>query len=323
MFFNRIIRPTWMAVGLLTLSGFALTSCEEEKVDAKPAGPSIAEVVVNGAEFTLLEEALKKAELVTTFQANGTYTVFAPTDDAFRAAGIDKAFIDAAKKDDLVPILRYHVLSETVPSSKIATADNAEISTLNGRAFITKNANGVSVNGSRVTKADVEAWNGVIHVVDRVILPPSGDIVAVASANPNFSLLVEAVKKADLVTTLQGAGPFTVFAPTNAAFEALGAPYNTAAAIQGMNAAQTATLRNVLLYHVVGARVFSTNLKAGAVPTALTNRNLTIDLSNGVRVTGGTTANVANVTTNPVGRFNVKALNGVIHTIDRVLLPAQ
>jgi transforming growth factor-beta-induced protein len=133
--------------------------------------------------------------------------------------------------------------------------------------------------------------------------------------------LVAAVVKAGLVTTLQMAGPYTVFAPNNAAFIALGAPYATAAGINGLDATQTAALKNILLYHVVPARAFSSNLVAGSVATALATKSVTVNLDSGVKITGIAAGNTAGVVTSPVTNFNLVATNGVIHTIDKVLLP--
>ena len=315
MFLSKIMRTAVFAVAA-SLFAFSVTSCEKDA-----ATPTIAAVVIDGANFTLLEKALIKADLVATFQGAGTFTVFAPTDDAFKAAGIDEAFIAANTKETLAAVLKTHVLSTKVLSTAIVTGDNTSTATLNGNVFITKNTAGVSVNGAKVTSADVAASNGVVHVIDRVLFPTALDVVATAQASSIHTLLVAAIVKAGLVTTLQGAGPFTVFAPNNTAFEALGAPYNTVANIQGMNATQTAALKDILLYHVVAARVFSTNLKAGTVGTALATKSVTVNLDSGVKVTGGTAANVANVVTSPVARFNISATNGVIHTIDKVLVP--
>lgn len=293
-------------------------ACEKDTVVTPK---TIADTVIADAKFTLLKNALTKAELVATFQGAGTFTVFAPTDDAFKAVGVTQAFIDANTKETLAAVLKYHVLGTKVGAADITTADNTEVTTLNGKAFVTKNAAGVSINGAKVTTADLAASNGVIHVIDKLILPPSNDIVAYLQGVPNFSLLVAAVVKADLVTTLKAAGPYTVFAPTNAAFEALGAPYNTVAGINGLTAAQVATLKNILLYHVVGARAFSQNLKVGAVPTALASKSVTVDLTSGVKITGLAAGNTVNVVTSPVTSFNIVATNGLIHTIDKVLLP--
>jgi uncharacterized surface protein with fasciclin (FAS1) repeats len=316
MYLTKITKmPIALAFAILTFCAF--NACTK----SDPVVPTIADTVIAGANFTLLKAALTKAELVTTFQGAGTYTVFAPTDDAFKAVGVDQAFITANTKETLAAVLKFHVLGKKVSAAEIATVDNTEIATLNGNVYVTKNAGGVSINGAKVTTADVAASNGVIHIIDRLILPPSKDLVAFLQADANYSLLVEAVIKAGLVSTLQGAGPFTVFAPNNAAFIALGAPYSTAAGIKGLDATQTASLKNILLYHVVSARVFSQNLKAGAVPTALATKSVTIDLTSGVKVVGIAAGNSASVVTSPVTNFNLVTTNGVIHTIDKVLLP--
>ena len=316
MFLSKFTRmPIVLALAILTASSFM--SCKKD--DDTP--PTIAATVIADAQFSLLKNALTKADLVTTFQGAGTFTVFAPTNDAFAAVGVNQAFIDANTKETLAAVLKYHVLGTKVLAADIATANNTEVTTLNGKAFVTKNTGGVSINGAKVTKADVAASNGVIHVIDRLILPPSLDIVATLQGNADYSLLVAAVVKADLVGILKGAGPFTVFAPTNAAFIALGADYATATAIQNLDATKTAALRNILLYHVVAERAFSQNLKAGSQATAFPTKSVTIDLTSGVKITGGTAANVAAVITSPVTRFNIVATNGVVHSIDKVLLP--
>ena len=316
MFLSKFTR-TAIALALAIITTFSFISC---KKDAETP-PTIAATVIADAQFSLLKNALTKADLVTTFQGTGTFTVFAPTNDAFNAVGVTQAFIDANTKETLAAVLKFHVLGTKVAAADLTVADNTEVTTLNGKAFVTKNAGGVSINGAKVTKADVAASNGVIHVIDRLILPPSLDVVATLQGNANYSLLVAAVIKADLVTTLKGTGPFTVFAPTNAAFIALGADYATVTAIQNLDATKTAALRNILLYHVVAARAFSQNLKAGAVPTAFPTKSVTVDLTSGVKVTGGTAANVAAVITSPVTSFNIVATNGIVHTIDKVLLP--
>jgi uncharacterized surface protein with fasciclin (FAS1) repeats len=316
MLVSKITRMA-AVLAFATLTTFSFIACKKDAV----ATPTIAETVIAGANFTLLKAALTKADLVTTFQGTGTFTVFAPTDDAFKAVGIDQAFITANTKELLAAVLKYHVLGTKVSVAEIATANNTEVTTLNGKAFVTKNAGGVSINGAKVTSADVAASNGVIHVIDRLILPPNQDIVAYLQGIADYSLLVEAVVKAGLVTVLQGTGPFTVFAPNNAAFIALGAPYSTAAGIKGLTDAQTASLKNILLYHVVASRAFSANLTAGAVPTALATKSVTVNLDSGVKITGIAAGNTATVATSPVTKFNIVATNGVIHTIDKVLLP--
>jgi len=149
-----------------------------------------------------------------------------------------------------------------------------------------------------VTTADVVASNGVIHVIDDILLPPKDNIVATAIAAGTFTKLAEALTSAGLVATLQGKGPFTVFAPTDAAFAKL-------ASVPTGDA-----LKNVLLYHVLAGAVGSGDLKAGPVPTQLTGKSVTVGL------TGEVTINDAKVTT-----ANVLTKNGVIHVVDTVLVP--
>jgi transforming growth factor-beta-induced protein len=155
-----------------------------------------------------------------------------------------------------------------------------------------------------VTAADIEADNGVIHVVNKVILPPS--VVNIAIDNDNFSTLVSAVVKAGLVETLSGDGPFTVFAPTNAAFDAL----FTALDVTGIDALTAEQLTPILTYHVVSGNVLSTDLANGMVPTLSGDNKITVDLTSGVKI------NDSNVVA-----ADVQGKNGVVHVIDKVLVP--
>jgi uncharacterized surface protein with fasciclin (FAS1) repeats len=178
---------------------------------------------------------------------------------------------------------------------------------------LTKDANGVSINGANVTKADVAADNGVIHVINAVILPPSKNIVELVVADANLSLLKVAVLRASegktkVATILSGAGPFTVFAPTNKAFTNAG--FDEAK----LKALDPDFLATVLTYHVIGARVHSTNLKSGNAKT-VEGRDVTIDAANAT-VRGG-----LNSTASKVETANIIATNGVVHVIDALLLP--
>lgn len=291
---------------------FASCTDDGEEVVTK----TIVDVVVESPNFTLLEAAVIHAGVTDALKSDNI-TVFAPTDDAFRAAGFaNAAAIQAADKNLIASILTYHVVGSLVPASAIETKDNAEVSTLNtAKIFVTKNASGVSVNGAKVTTADVKAENGaIIHIIDAVLIPESRNIVTLAQAVPNLSLLVAAVLRANegatkVVDILSSAGPFTVFAPTNDAFVAAG--FGTVAAIQ---AAPPDVLASILTYHVVASRVYSTNLVTGNVTTA-NGANIAVNASNGTLKGNSNTVN-----TNIIG-VNLAASNGVIHLIDSVLLP--
>lgn len=258
----------------------------------------IVDTAVAAGSFTKLAEALTKADLVTALKGTGPFTVFAPTDKAFTDfETANPGVLGMLSKDELAAVLKYHVVAgAAVESTQLK--DDQVFKTLNGSPVLVDLTGGVKVGAASVTMADVKASNGVIHVIDKIILPPANDIVATAIAAGSFTKLAGALTSANLVETLKGPGPFTVFAPTDAAFDKLGmAPTGDA-------------LKNVLLYHVVSGAVGSGDLTAGKVPTLLETKSVDVAL------TGGVTINGAKVTT-----ANIIAKNGVIHVVDTVLVP--
>ncbi len=269
-----------------------------------PPSMNIVETAAANPQFKTLVAAVQAAGLVDTLQGEGPFTVFAPTDAAFNKLG--KATIDSllADPEALKSILLYHVVSGAVYSGDAAQLASAK--TVNGADIvITQRSGQLYINGARVVTSDIRTTNGVIHVIDTVILPPSMDIVEAAAANPNLTTLVAAVQAAGLVDTLKGEGPFTVFAPTDFAFNQLGK-----ATIDALLADPEA-LKSILLYHAVSGKVYSgdaANLTSAktvnGAPIAITQRGGLLYI-NGARVT------VA----------NVQATNGVIHLIDVVITP--
>ena len=271
----------------------------------------IPTVAANTGIHNSLVAALAHANLVSTLEGDGPFTIFAPTDEAFTAAGIDLSTFDTPEENEtLVDILLYHVLAGEVPSS--AVTDGLTVTMFNGdeATFTVEPDSGTVLIGNVfgdafVTGADVQASNGIIHVIDSVLsLPP--DIVEAAQNTGVHDSLVAALTQANLVTTLEGDGPFTVFAPTNDAFTAAGidlSNFNTDEEI--------AALSNILTYHVVSGSVMSSDLTDGMTATALNTDSLEFTVnSNGVMV------NDANVT-----MADYKVTNGVIHVIDKVLMP--
>lgn len=306
------IRMRSLLLAFFAMSALVFTSCDDD--DDDDVTETVTDIVVDGDDFTLLEAAVIRAGLAEAL-AEGNLTVFAPTDAAFQAAGFaDVAAINATPVATLEAVLQYHVLPTRVESGDIPTADNTAQTTLGGgTVYISNNVNGVTVNGAVVTQPDVKAANGVIHVINKVLFPPAGDIVAIAQGNADLSFLVAAVVRANLATTLSTTDPITVFAPTNAAFQAAGFP--TIASIQS---ADVTTLTNILTYHVVGTRAFSGSLIDGSDVMTLSNESLSIDTSTGVTVTGKGNTAASNVIL-----ADINADNGVVHVIDRVLLPQQ
>jgi len=254
-----------------------------------------------------LVAALVHADLVTALQGDGPFTVFAPTDDAFAAAGIDLTNFDTDEENaTLVDILTYHVYAGSVEAAQVT--DGMTATMLNGDdATFTVTNESVMIGDATVTMADVMASNGIIHVIDKVLMPPADlvDIPTVAQGTGIHDSLVAAVIQAELLSTLQGEGPFTVFAPTDDAFAAAGVDL---AALD--NDEGKAALTNILLYHVVSGTVPSSAVTDGLVAAAVNGDDLTFTVGDGVVV------NDANVIL-----ADVMASNGIIHVIDKVLIP--
>lgn len=326
--FNKLNRMNFskhlirlLAAGLFLLTGVVFVACNNnETPTAQPR--TITDIVQSDSRFTILRAAVSKAGLADALRA-GSLTVFAPTDAAFQASNITLDMVNnTLTAAQLTPILQYHVLNSRVPSANIPVAVNTAQATLlatNGTVYITKTSSGsVSVNGKNVTTADVAADNGVIHIIDGVLMPPTGDVVATVSTNPaSYSLLVAAVTRAGtpIQSALQSTTAATILAPTNEAFIAAGL---SATAIQN---ADPATLQRVLAYHVIPGRVFSTQVPNGAVTTLLgaTPTLTAATSSTGVTFTGAGNANVPA----RVVEANILTTNAVIHRIDRVLLPGS
>ena len=294
---NRVVTMTMLVIASLLVSPVVVADDTQDI-------PTNAQ---NTGAHDSLVAALSHAGLVSALQADGPFTVFAPTDDAFAAAGIDLAAFDTDEENaTLSDILLYHVVSGAVSSSDVTDGMSAEA--LNGDDLSFTVSNGtVMVNDATVTSADVMASNGVIHVIDKVLMPPAdlGAIPTVATGTGIHTSLVAAVVQAELLATLHGDGPFTVFAPTDDAFAAAGIDL---AALD--NDEGKAVLTDILLYHVVAGAVPSSAVTDGLVAAAVNGDDLTFTVGEGVMV------NDANVVL-----ADVPASNGVIHVIDKVLMP--
>jgi uncharacterized surface protein with fasciclin (FAS1) repeats len=303
-----------MAFGAL----FSLSSCDKEDDEVIVTPPVVTPTVVGVAQadttFSILVAAVVKAGLVNTLSdATKSYTVFAPTNNAFRAAGYSAASINALSATDvtniLTPLLTYHVLGAKVLSTAVPVSDT--VKTLNGKnLFASKNVNGVFLNGIKVTTADINASNGVVHAIGSLLVPPTQTIAQIVTANPNFSLLLTAVVRAGLAPTLSGPGKFTVFAPVNSGFPA---SLDTDAEI---NAAPVATVAGIVGSHAFGTNIFAGDLVAGATGATvnpLTTLTIALSPAATVKITGS--ANSASAITST----NIVATNGVVHVIDKVL----
>jgi len=313
---------------LLALIAFVSISCNNDDDDGSQQPQTIVAIAKTNPNLSSLVAALEKADLATTLNSSGTFTVFAPTNTAFTAflQANGYANLNAVPVPALKEILLNHVLSTKVKSSEIATGyvktlAKGSASTSNTISMYLEKGTGVDINGGKtnggamVTTADIEASNGVIHIVDGVIGLPT--IVNHAVANKNFTTLVSALTynaSSGFAATLSGTAnsPFTVFAPTNAAF----ASFLTETGFSGLPAIPANVLETTLKYHVVtGANVQSTSLTNGQVVNTFASQSFTIGLTGGAKITD------ANNRVSNIIATDVQCSNGIIHVIDKVLLP--
>ena len=310
-----------------------LSEPEPEAADGSEAPGTIVEVAVASEAFPTLVAAVQAAGLVDVLNSDGPFTVFAPTEFAF-AAALDALGLTAedllADTELLTAVLTYHVLPVAAPAETVLTLDGQSVTTVGGAdVVISVSGNTVMVNNATVVAADIEASNGVIHVIDTVLLPPvpesapdpedadamdepeaPGTIVEVAVGSGAFPTLVAAVQAAGLVDVLSGEGPFTVFAPTEEAFAA-------ALDALGLSAedllADTDLLTAVLTHHVlpVAAPAEVVVTLDGQSVTTVSGADVTISVDGGTVMVNDATVVTA----------DISASNGVIHVIDTVLLP--
>jgi len=296
-----------------------LTACGSSSDTSMPAAePNLVALAQSNPNLSILVEAVVAADLQGTFAGAGPFTVFAPTNAAFAALltelGVTKAEL-LANKPLLSAVLTYHVLPARVlkagiPLGKAITTVQGgifKIDAVGTDAVITDGRNRTST----ITATDIAAANGVVHVIDKVILPADKNIVETALALPDFSILAEAVVAANLQGTLSGAGPFTVFAPTNAAFAALLTELGVSKADLLAN---QALLTKVLTYHVLSGRILKADVVPGTQPATVEGGTFAINAS--LAVTDQRMRNAQIVAT------DVLTSNGVIHVLDKVILPA-
>ncbi len=306
---------TWkpiVSLAMMLVIAFTFTACNDDDDDDEVMLDNIVTIAQGNSDLSILVSALTKfPDLVSALQADGTYTVFAPTNSAFTAllGVIGQESLDNIPESVLRRVLEYHVLASKVASTDLTNGQTAN-TLLSGESIEVGVGSGVTINGANVVTADVEASNGIVHVVDAVLVPSLeasivNTVVEPAYFSKDFSVLTAAVVKAGLVGTLiDKDASFTVFAPTDAAFEAAG--------ITSLDGLDADALTPILLYHVLGAEVTAANLPAtgSAVTTLGGDFYLSIN-DNGVYINA----------TSEVVATDIAADNGVVHVIDRTLIP--
>lgn len=293
----------------LLLPALALAACsgDDDDGNTNPATPDIVALAASTPELSTLASLIQQAGLKSALEAPGPFTVFAPTDAAFDAVPAETIAALQSDPDELARVLQYHVVSGKVDAAQVVTL--SEATTLNGETVAIRVMDGNVIltdqrgGESTVTMTDIEASNGIVHLVDAVILPSEagpGNIVEVAT-DAGFSTLVQAAVDAGLDGALTGAGPFTVFAPTDAAFAALPAIPSDAG-----------LLANILLHHVVSGELDSTAVVGAGSLTTLAKTTLTVDVAaTPITINGFALSET----------LDVAASNGIVHVVDEVIVP--
>ena len=316
-------KVTLLAIAMLTI--VTLVACGSSSNDNDDdATPNIVETAVADGRFTTLVAALQAAGLDDDLAGEGPFTVFAPTDDAFGLLpeGTVDTLLEPANQDLLIDILTFHVYSGEVMAADAVAAAGTALTMLNGsdlRVDVIDDEVILSLNGNRqatVIITDIVASNGVIHVIDAVLDPEdaTSSIVQTAIDNGSFTTLVAALTAAELVDTLDGPGPFTVFAPTDAAFALL--PAGTVDTL--LLPENQGTLIDILTYHVFDGSVLAADAIAldGNSVTMFNGASMSIDVDGDTLVLNQGGTREATVILG-----NVLCSNGVIHVIDAVLNP--
>lgn len=292
--------PTFVVIG--SLAGLAQAASASGCSD-KPASDKrdLVDTAVAAGSFKTLVTAVKAAGLVETLKSPGPFTVFAPTDDAF--AKLPKGALESLLKnpDALRSVLLYHVVPGNVTAADVVKLKGAK--TALGQSITIDASKGVRVDQASVIQTDIETSNGVIHVIDAVIMPKN-DIIEAARSAGSFKTLLSAVDAAGLTDTLRGSGPFTVFAPTDEAFAKL--PKGMLESLLK----DKKKLASILTYHVVAGKVMAKDVVNLKEAKTVQGQNIRIDTSSGVKVDEA-----------KVLKIDVPATNGVIHVIDTVIIP--
>lgn len=301
-----------IVVGILMGSGWA---CQKDD-EVNPL--TITDTVFDRSDFTILSAAIRYAGMSDALKTEDL-TLFAPNDAAFKASGFaDAASITARPAAEVREILKYHIIGTALTADQLEAPGTSPFHNLAMKpAYITRNAGGILVNGVRVTTPNLKADNGIIHVVERVLIPPTRSLLELIQNNSDLTFLLAAANRAAQVNPTLGnalsspLSTYTLLAPSNEAFKAAG--FTSTASF---NAADPATLANILLYHVLPGRIFSNNFTSGTLTTVST-KTIKVDVNNGVKITGNKNSGQPATLT----QTNLLATNGVVHIMDRVLMP--
>ena len=283
---------------------YDISTIDSITYETTSADQTIAGIVSSNPDFSLLKQAVVKAGLAGAL-SDGSLTVFAPDNAAFAASGISEATINSLSVADLTGILTYHVLGTKVTSSQVPVSDT--VNPLSGvNLYASNNANGVFINGIKVKSADISASNGIIHVISKVLIPPTKTIAQLAAEDPELSTAKQALDYSGLTSTFNGPGKYTVFVPTNAALDP----------IAGFILSQTrSVVASILKSHVIGFNVFASDLINGnEAPSLQTGNTIVIGTNPATVKRKGAPGSASKIIA-----ADIIGTNGVIHKIDKIM----
>ncbi|MES2060736.1 MAG: fasciclin domain-containing protein [Bacteroidota bacterium] len=320
---------------VLLVLAVSLTCCTKNNNIKEVDNTKIGAIVADNFNLSVFNTALIRTGLTKSIDQAGVFTVIAPSDDAFRVAGFsDSKDILSADPARVSAIMNYHVLNGSYEFNKLPFLFNQEIRSANGgKLFVTHWVKGVdtvlTINGSKVLSQNIKASNGLIQVIDRVLEPYTHNLVTEAIASDrDLTLFYQALQRAGLVKTLNGTGPYTIFAPNNAAMIAFGL-----SSIETINQMDVATLARLMNYHILTDRrfvydyVLSTGSSNKSEQTMLDGNSVTIGLKPNPQVPGAFSSielkGTGNISAIQLIKQDVLTGNGVVHTIGSMLKITQ
>jgi uncharacterized surface protein with fasciclin (FAS1) repeats len=317
-FFDKVL----LAPAMILVCGFLGQGCTKTPASTNvPTNTSTITTIIHSAtNTTLLAKALTSTGLDSIFNQPGPYTFFVLTDNVLAASGINDSVLNSYPDSVLRNLILYHTLAgEAVLSANFPAGPNAPIIMANGDSvFATINGNGLFINGYQVTAPDVAASNGLLDVISHILFPAKGTILQTLQQDSAFSLLLAAINRAsqgssNMDSILSGNGPFTLFAPVNTAFNAAGY-----ASINDINNADPDSLANIISYHLLTRRYFTSDMVIGDTPVTLNDSSFTVigPDNNSWQIQGKANTSPSNILFQ-----NVMAQNGVLQGIDQLLLP--
>lgn len=292
--------PRLILSPLLLLIGLIFVSCDDDNDEDEEELHTITETIEQNEDFETLNQTLSDAGLTGILSGDGPFTFFAPTEEAF--ADLPEETLDTLTNEQLSQIMAYHIIQGSIPSEDLEDQQNPQ-SIEGGELYIEADGEIVVNDNATVVEADIEATNGIIHAIDRIVFPDNYlDVTGIVAKRYELEELEEAIEDADLVETLQedtGDG-YTVFAPANDAIEAADLPNDRE------------DLENILTYHVIPSRILSNDLEESQTVTTVNGEEVTIEVDNGdITINGSAMITIT----------DLEGTNGVVHIINEVLTP--